>query len=426
MAVILARFRSFFARLIFETPWGVFSAKVTCVPTVFLHMADKVKSRRWAVTRFQVDMIDNGLKQWENIVRNAKYWIYQVEVCPTTARRHIQGYFEAPNPVSAAGLKKRDAIATFTKCEGSAAQNIHYCSKPVLDCNCEKCKDCEKPVAGFFEFGERPKGQGKRTDLDDVIDKVKDGASLRDIAMDHSKTYVRNFRGVISLKNILAPKRDFQTIVLVYWGPTGTGKTRHAKEIAGDDVFTLTHDMVNGTSGQVWWDLYDGQSTVILEEFYGWIKMTQLFALIDSGALQVQTKGGSTSFRAERIIITSNKDPKEWYPKIQENPILAAAFNRRFMPPVGFVNYVGYGQRMDSPYCEGDESCYEISNGFECPHQKNPLQELEIIDPVENAIQNIVESRAVLFRKRSLPAFDSDEHAQLEEEAKRRMLARSK
>jgi len=48
--------------------------------------------------------------------------------------------------------------------------------------------------------------------------------------------------------------------------------------------------------------------------------------------LFVETKGGSTFFRAKRIIITSNDPPSKWWPNIG-----LGAMERRLKPPLGLV-----------------------------------------------------------------------------------------
>jgi len=74
-----------------------------------------------------------------------------------------------------------------------------------------------------------------------------------------------------------------------------------------------------------WWDGYEGQHTVIIDEFYSWLRYDFFLRLTDRYPLQVETKGGSVQFVSRRIVFTSNTQPTEWYPNIQDR----AAFNRR-------------------------------------------------------------------------------------------------
>ena len=95
---------------------------------------------------------------------------------------------------------------------------------------------------------------------------------MKDIATEHPVMYVRYYRGFQALRSVLQEKRNHLTEGLIYWGPPGSGKSYHAREIAGQDAFYLTKAMVSG--GIVWMDGYDGQETVVLDDFYGWVPLT--------------------------------------------------------------------------------------------------------------------------------------------------------
>jgi len=57
--------------------------------------------------------------------------------------------------------------------------------------------------------------------------------------------------------------------VKVYWGPTGTGKTRKAMD--HESVYKL--DMANS----LWFNGYNRQKRLVVDDFYGWIKYGHLF-----------------------------------------------------------------------------------------------------------------------------------------------------
>lgn len=80
----------------------------------------------------------------------------------------------------------------------------------------------------------------------------------------------------------------------------------------------------DATSG-CWWDGYEGQHTVVIDEFYGWIKYDFFLRLTDRYPLQVETKGGVVQFVSRRIVFTSNAAPDTWYPGVQDR----APFERR-------------------------------------------------------------------------------------------------
>lgn len=99
--------------------------------------------------------------------------------------------------------------------------------------------------------------------------------------------------------------------VTVFWGPTGTGKTRRAWELGGLDAYPK----IPNTK---FWDGYQGQKVVIIDEFRGDVSMSNLLRWFDRYPVLVEIKGGSTILCAEVIYITSNLSPREWYRDLDE------------------------------------------------------------------------------------------------------------
>lgn len=168
---------------------------------------------------------------------------------------------------------------------------------------------------------------------------------------------MRYYKGLEYIRAQYEPKRDFQTECVVYWGPTGSGKTYHVNhQVAEREVFYLTKAMASGST--VWWDGYNGQDTVVIEEFYGWIPVNVLLNIINTAPFTVPIKGGSRSFLAKRVYITSNASPATWYKDLP--PSVAAAFKRRFTAPVGHVFFIGYGEERDQKFCAcKDDECFK-------------------------------------------------------------------
>lgn len=110
--------------------------------------------------------------------------------------------------------------------------------------------------------------------------------------------------------------------VWVFYGPTGTGKSRAAHEMA-PDAFWLRQ----ASSGVGWWCGYNGETDVIIDEFYGWLQWSFLLRLLDRYPLVVETKGSSVNFVGRRIIITSNTSPVQWYARMAY-ATLARRFHR--------------------------------------------------------------------------------------------------
>lgn len=97
----------------------------------------------------------------------------------------------------------------------------------------------------------------------------------------------------------------------MFWGQTGTGKSRRAWSEAGLDAYAkdpLTK----------WWDGYSGESHVVIDEFRGILSLSHLLRWLDRYPVRVETKGASRPLQACTFWITSNLDPREWYPDVDQ------------------------------------------------------------------------------------------------------------
>lgn len=143
-------------------------------------------------------------------------------------------------------------------------------------------------------------------------DAIQDGLNERELFELHFPAMVRYGRGLMRYRALVQPPRDHPTEVLIFAGPPGSGKTfaAHALAPPGDDVYWL---------GQTdkWWDGYDGQHTVVIDEMAGSrIPFLTLLRLLDPYPVRLETKGGTVEFVSHRIIITTNWLPEHWYPSV--------------------------------------------------------------------------------------------------------------
>lgn len=116
---------------------------------------------------------------------------------------------------------------------------------------------------------------------------------------------------------------EHQVTTYVYWGKTGLGKSRRAKIEAGKDYYP------KGPTN-IWWNGYRGQSNVIIDEFRGRIGCEHLLTWCNPWRLKtiIEPKGTGRALEATSIWITSNLDPREWYPDLDEDT--KEALLRRF------------------------------------------------------------------------------------------------
>ena len=267
------------------------------------------KTRNFCFTYFG----DTTLKD-DYYISGMTYLIVGVETCPTTQRQHIQGFIIFKGPITLRCCIKK-LSQDFKNghveiCRGSVVDNIKYCSKE----------------GNFKEFGARPKGQGHRTDLDDVAQKMMKGEiKAEDILINDPMFYWQYGRVIEKLEDVALRKKHRSWMTTCEWiyGKTGTGKSEYAFK----DFDESTHYVLEDDGG--WWDAYKGQDIVIINDFRGHIPYDQLLTLIDKYPKKVRRRGREpTSFLAKKIIITSSLRPEEVYKNRNENDSIEQLLRR--------------------------------------------------------------------------------------------------
>lgn len=210
--------------------------------------------------------------------------------------------------------------------KGSRDSAITYCSKD------------ETREKGPWEFGQRDSRarQGERNDLSIAWKRLREGAT--DLQMFDELPHVafKYQRGIMAARTVLSVPRKAATppSIDIYWGDSGTGKTKKAIE-ESPDAFILTKPNGNNC---VWFDGYTGQSTIIFDEFYGWVPYDLLLRICDRYPLKLQIKGGFVECSATKFIFTSNKKWEDWYPNIDDKSALERRI-REFGKVTHFVKF---------------------------------------------------------------------------------------
>lgn len=222
-----------------------------------------------------------------------KYIIFGKEV-RESGTPHLQGYIGLSCTKRASGVKQLlgSTRVHLEIARGTPKQASEYCKKD----------------GDFEEHGELPGGRGKRSDLDALHDAIKEGATVDEIRNTFYSSYVRYYKCIEKHILDIAEPRTWETEVVVFWGKTGTGKTRQVFEYH-DYSAVYIHN------GDMWFDGYSGQDVVLFDDYNGSeFKLTYLLRLLDRYPMKVPIKGGFANWKPKIIYMTSNKDPKsEWY-----------------------------------------------------------------------------------------------------------------
>lgn len=226
------------------------------------------------------------------------------ETAPTTGTRHLQGHLECLSALRFSQLKKLVPAPTWLAVrKGSFEECETYVSKEG---------DCHRSGTRVS------KGSGHRSDLE-VCKNLLDQGGLKLVAEEQFESFVRYHRGFEKYLCLQQPKRTWVTDTYIYWGKTGTGKTRKVHEECSD-LYVHTEEK--------WFDGYTGQSGVLFDDFHGGVfKLPYLLKLLDRYPMQVPIKGGFVSWLPKKVYITSNIDPRQWFPNAHEEHI-AALFRR--------------------------------------------------------------------------------------------------
>lgn len=236
------------------------------------------------------------------------YAIVGDEEAPTTGQRHLQGYVQFDRKRRLSELKKLDGAATvhWEPAKGSLESNQTYCKK----------------ANNWREYGlprDTTGGERERKRWRDALADIKSN-SIDNIDPQIQICQARNVEYLRQKYMPLAANLDPGHKHLWIYGPTGSGKSREAREIFGDEPF---YDKLQNK----WWDYYDGEDNVIIDD----LEKSNAVALtahlkrwLDIYRFTCEAKNSvSRGIRPKRIIITSNYHPDEiWTEASQLDPIL--------------------------------------------------------------------------------------------------------
>lgn len=276
-----------------------------------------------------------------------KYLICQVEQAPSTGQVHLQGYLVLENQVHLGGLKRRFSdTAHWEVRKGNHKQAKDYCSK------------AETRLNGPWELGDEPK-QGERTDVKTIYEMVKAKKTQLEI-LEATEGASAKFEKALKYQRFILQEgesdRQLQGVrTIVLWGPKGTGKSYGAINfIAGNkDYYILDAPSTKG--GAIWFDGYDGQHTLILEDFDGdSVSFAFLKRMLDVYKFKVPIKGGFSWAVWTTVVITSNLHPADWFANRQESTPHIEPIRRR-IHEIRHCEHQGTYRRQDWDYHYLDE-----------------------------------------------------------------------
>ena len=199
-----------------------------------------------------------------------------------------------------AAVRKLICTAHWELMRGNDEQAIAYCMKD------------DTRVDGPWEHGQKPKA-GKRTDIANLAEDLQSGHDLDTLYDSHLPVILKYSRGFEKARAHYQRRRvdKFRQVTcIVCWGPTRSGKTRSVYERHYGNLYIADH--------WPWFDNYDGEKILLLDDFYGGIPAHKLLRIMDGYRMDCAVKGGFVPANWNMIYFTSNIPPCEWYTKLDE------------------------------------------------------------------------------------------------------------
>ena len=224
----------------------------------------------------------------KQLIKLSKYLIVGEEV-GEKGTPHYQGYCSLENAISQKALAKILCRAHLTVSAGTDLQNQAYCSKEKV----------------LFEHGSPSEGQGKRNDIKEIAQLIKNKEiTLEELMFDYPDMYLKYSRSFEKMFNAVMTARVDAPQVHWRWGLAGTGKTRYCIE---------THPEHYVKDGTMWWDGYSQQEAIIIDDFDNQIPYRTLLRMLDRYVYQGQVKGGYVQIDSPYIYITCEFPPEHYW-----------------------------------------------------------------------------------------------------------------
>jgi len=250
--------------------------------------------------------------QYDSICATEKirYLVIGREICPTTGTPHIHFFIYYKNDVSFPQMKKRFPNAHLEVC-----RKFEACSKY-----------CKKDGV-FLELGKIPT-QGARHDLELIKDQIINGRKVDDIVIQEPVIYHQYGRTLQKIEDVYMRSifRSERTEGLWLYGTSGCGKSH----LAFEGFNPSTHYVWRFDTDNMWNDGYSQQDTIIIDDFRGQMKYSDLLNMLDIHPNFFVKRRGRESlpFTSKKVIITSSLSPQEVYKNIALNDSLEQLTSR--------------------------------------------------------------------------------------------------
>lgn len=246
-----------------------------------------MRFRHWLGTSFHITKIDDDPTKIASLA-------YQLELCPSTSRRHLQFCISFTNPRTARGVQQYVGDNT---CHIEPTRN--------LNASLAYCNKLDSRLPDTTPYYRVTEDTDWRTLTEFELWQLKPEWMLR------NHIGVRRF---FSLHNTETLQARETPKCFIFWGAPGTSKSYSARCWSGSDYYIKP-------PGEFWIG-YTNQTTVIFDDYYSSEKFDNLLRWISENPIHVNVKGSSKELKATKFAFTSNLNPREWHKNIEDKSAL--------------------------------------------------------------------------------------------------------
>lgn len=259
-------------------------------------------AKRWCFTlNNYTDENETTIRIFIPTYKDFVYLIYGKEVAPTTGTPHLQGFIAFKERTYGKMVKRlfRTESVSIRVAKGSVTQNIEYCSKDgdVIEIGEAPLEQWEKGAEATKRKWEEARNAAQNGDFENIP---------TDLWIKHRNSWIAEYNDFQMKENLNPIEDDIKQHFIWIYGPTGTGKSHWAREIASK----ISDEQPYLKLVNKWWHGFHGQKVTIIEEVQPDIPMAlkgMMKQWLDKWPFAAETKGGMISnLRPKYIIITSN------------------------------------------------------------------------------------------------------------------------
>lgn len=283
-------------------------------------MSEKeTQSRKWNLTinnpiekGWNHEKLNNTLQSIGSIV----YYCMSDEIGNDTSTFHTHIYFVCKNCKDFTTVKNKFPQFHIEKALGTSQENKDYIFKEGKWLNDDKGETNIRD--SHEEWGIMPvEKQGRRTDMLQLYEMIKDGYSNVEI-MDENPKYMLHLDKIEKARqnyreSICKGKRRLDLQCTYIWGVTGAGKTRYVMDKYGDENVYRVTDYEHPFDG------YNGQEVLLFEEFRSSLRLSDMLSYIDVYYMDLPARYCNKVACYKRVYICTNIDLREQYPFQQKS-----------------------------------------------------------------------------------------------------------